>query len=166
MGILNHSSPAGMDGCLTKSIWRELPQRDIAQMTRQHKVEIEPAAAPNSGPPETGWNIEELLLRLEDDRAFLCDLLRVYRQDSQVTLQKAKTALARGDLAELTRAAHTLKGMLRNLSMNGAAETAGELENVSRQAKGEEAGKLLVQLEQALAELLPEVDAQLAEVKT
>ena len=64
------------------------------------------------------------------------------------------------------RAAHTMKGMLRNLSMNRAAETAFALEITSRQGKSIEAEALLSQLEQAVAELLPKVEAQLAEVKT
>jgi two-component system, sensor histidine kinase and response regulator len=154
-----------MNGYLRKPVRRELLQMEIAEMTKQHKEEIEPVPIPHSRPGGKGWNIEELLVRLDDDRAFLCDLLRVYREDSQVNMQKAKAALAKGDLAELTRAAHTLKGMLRNLAMNGAAEAAGELENVSRQENSKQAEKLLSQLEQSLAELLPEVDAQLAEVK-
>ncbi len=156
---------AGMDGYLTKPIRRELLQREIAQMTEKHLVKTKTAAIPNRKPAETSWNLEELLVRLDDDRTFLCDLLRVYRDDSQLNMQKAKMALAEEDLAELTRAAHTLKGMLRNLSMDGAAEIASELENVSKQEKGNEAVELLAQLEKALTELLPEVEAQLAEVR-
>ena len=68
-------------------------------------------------------------------------------------------------MGELARAAHTLKGMLRNLFMNRAAESAANLESAARQGKREESEVLLVQLDQALAELLPKVDAQLAEVK-
>jgi HPt (histidine-containing phosphotransfer) domain-containing protein len=149
---------------LTKPLRHELLQKEIAKMTNKNKVEIE-AAAPDRMVAESGWNLEELLGRLDDDRGFLCELLRVYRDDSQVNLQKAKSALANQDLGELTRAAHTLKGMLRNLSMNGAAGIAGELEHASKQDKGKEAEELLAKLEKSLMELLPEVDAQLAEVK-
>ena len=112
------------------------------------------------------WDIQELLQRLDNDQGFLCELLRIFREDSQANLQKAKSALAEGNFLGLMRAAHTMKGMLRNLSMNRAAETAFALETTSRQGKGNEAGALLSQLEQAVAELLPKVEAQLAEVKT
>lgn len=113
----------------------------------------------------TGWNITELLGRLDDDREFLRDLLKVFREDSRTNLQKAKVALAERDLAELARAAHTLKGMLRNLLMNRAAEIAGALENASRAEKDGEVEALFAQLELALAELSPDVDAELAEAK-
>jgi len=156
---------AGMDGYLTKPIRRELLQKEIAQMTNQHRAEPEPAAGPIRKPAERGWNLEELLLRLDDDRGFLCELLRVYRHDSQVGLQKAKTALAKGDLEELVLVAHTMKGMLRNLSMSDAAEIAGKLENVSERGNGKEAKEALARLEKILKELLPEVDALLAEVR-
>lgn len=150
---------------LTKPIRRELLQKEIARVTNHGKQESEAPLTPVNTPAVSGWNMSELLDRLDDDRDFLCDLLRVFREDSQTNVQRAKKALAEGDLAGVARAAHTLKGMLRSLSMNRAAEKASELENASRQEKGEEAESLLAQLAQALAELSPEVDAQLAEVK-
>jgi two-component system, sensor histidine kinase and response regulator len=113
----------------------------------------------------TNWNIPELLERLDNDREFLRELLSVYRQDSQSGLQAAKEALAKQDLHALERAAHTLKGMMRNLLMNNAAEAAGNLELAARNKILEDSTALLPRLEQAMAELLPEVDAQLAEVK-
>jgi PAS domain S-box-containing protein len=156
---------AGMDGYITKPIRREILQKEIARVTNHNKPENEARIHPKGTATEKEWDIKELLDRLEDDREFLGELLRMFRDDSRINLQKAKTALAEGDLAGLARAAHTLKGMLRNLSMNRAAETAANLENASRQEKGDEAEVLLKQLEQGLAELLPEVDAHLAEVE-
>jgi HPt (histidine-containing phosphotransfer) domain-containing protein len=68
-------------------------------------------------------------------------------------------------LPGLMRAAHTMKGMLRNLSMNRAGEIAYAVETAAREKEAEQAEASLAQLELAFAELLPEVDAQLAEVK-
>ena len=124
-----------------------------------------PVAPRQEGFSEEDWNIKELLHRLDGDQEFLCDLLRIFREDSQANLQKARAALANGDLPGLMRVAHTLKGMLRNLSMNRAGETAFALESASRQGDGKEAEAFLAQLGQALAELFPEVDAHLAELK-
>ena len=124
-----------------------------------------PVAPRQGGFSEEDWNIKELLHRLDGDQEFLCDLLRIFREDSQANLQKARAALANGDLPGLMRVAHTLKGMLRNLSMNRAGETAFALESASRQGDGKEAEAFLAQLGQALAELFPEVDAHLAELK-
>lgn len=134
------------------------------RMTEQEKsARDQPAARERNS---RDWDIQELLQCLDNDQGFLCELLRIFRADSQVNLQEAKSAFAEGNLEGLMRAAHTMKGMLRNLSMNRAAEIAFALEVTSRQGKGNEAGALLSQLEQAIAELLPKVEAQLAEVKT
>ena len=111
------------------------------------------------------WDIKELLERVDDDREFLCELLLIFRQDSETNLQKARAALRDKDLPGLMRAAHTLKGMLRNLSMNRAAEIAYALETSARQENCAQAETCLARLELALGELLPEVEAQLAEVK-
>jgi HPt (histidine-containing phosphotransfer) domain-containing protein len=112
------------------------------------------------------WDVNELMERLDGDRAFLCELLEVFREDSQVSLQKAKSALSTGDLPGLMRAAHSLKGMLKNLSMNRAGEIAYALETASNQGRSDEAAKLLEELEQATAEVRPLVDARLAEAET
>jgi HPt (histidine-containing phosphotransfer) domain-containing protein len=113
----------------------------------------------------TNWNRQELLERVDNDQEFLCELLQIFRTDSVANLQNAKAAMQGGDLPGLMRAAHTLKGMLRNLAMNHAAEVAHELETYAREAKNEQAEVSFMQLASALADLLPEVDAQLAEAQ-
>ena len=136
-------------------------------MAEQNEPAEDLPVAPQRGRfSEEDWNIKELLHRLDEDQEFFCELLRIFREDSQANLQKARAAQAEGDLPGLMRIAHTLKGMLRNLSMNRAAEMAFALESASRQGKGKEAEEFLAQVEQAVTELLPEVDAQLAEVRT
>ncbi len=64
----------------------------------------------------------------------------------------------------MSRAAHTLKGMLRNLSMNAAAEIAAALETAARNGARAEAETLLDRLDGSLAGIMPEVEAHLAEV--
>jgi HPt (histidine-containing phosphotransfer) domain-containing protein len=110
----------------------------------------------------SNWNLAELLERLDNDHEFLRELLSIFREDSRVNLQKARAALQARDLPELTRAAHTMKGMLKNLSMEGAAEIASALESSAREGQCESAQACFARLEEALAALLPEVEAQLA----
>jgi HPt (histidine-containing phosphotransfer) domain-containing protein len=59
-----------------------------------------------------------------------------------------------------------MKGMLRNLSMDASAETAAGLETASRESRGSESKELLERLEKELQEILPEVEAQLAGVRS
>jgi len=58
-----------------------------------------------------------------------------------------------------------MKGMLRNLSMGAAAETAAALEESSREGLQKKSKELLEGLTKELEGILPEVEAHLAEVK-
>jgi HPt (histidine-containing phosphotransfer) domain-containing protein len=144
-----------------------LPRRVESMPATQGKqaAEKQSTSSERSANAGAAWDVNEVLERLDGDRAFFFELLQIFREDSQVNLQKAKSALSEGDLPGLMRAAHTLKGMLKNLSMNRAGEIAYALETASNQGKSDEAAKLLAELEQAAAEVLPQVNAQLAQAK-
>jgi HPt (histidine-containing phosphotransfer) domain-containing protein len=122
-------------------------------------------APPCVEPAELDWDLKELLERLEGDQEFLRELLSTVREDYRASLHKAHRAMAESNLPELSRAAHTIKGMLRNLSMNSAAQTAAALEKSAQDAAEKESAELLLILEGDLVKILPEVEAQLAGVK-
>lgn len=113
---------------------------------------------------QIAWDLKELLERLDGDESFLHELLVMFREDTRLNLEKSREAIAERDFASLSRAAHTLKGMLRNLSMNAAGETAAALETASRENRQDESTELLEKLEKELQGILPEVEAQLAGV--
>jgi HPt (histidine-containing phosphotransfer) domain-containing protein len=123
------------------------------------------SAATPELPLPAAWSIEELMLRLDGDQEFLRELLVIFQQDARSDLEKSRDAMARGDFEALSRAAHTLKGMLRNLAMGRAALVAAALEDAARKSMPEASAMLLPQLQMELEGLLPEVEAQLAEVK-
>jgi len=112
------------------------------------------------------WALEELMERLEGDREFLRELLVMFREDARVNLQKSHAAIGISDYEQLSRSAHTMKGMLRNLSMDAAAETAAALESAARESRGSDSKELLQRLEKELEEILPDVEAQLAGVRS
>lgn len=116
--------------------------------------------------PRSDWDLKELMDRLDGDQEFLRELLVIFQQDARMNLEKSRTALERNDLTGLSRAAHTLKGMLRNLAMGSAAETAAALEKAASAGLPEESAELLVRLGNELGEILPEVEAHLAGVKS
>ncbi len=155
---------AGMDGYLTKPIRRDLLRKEIDRVTAQRDC-LEAVMEHRQTLSETEWNIKELMERLEGDTAFFRELLVMFREDSRTSLLKAREAIERGDLQELSRNAHTIKGMLRNLSMNSSAEIAAVLEKDAHDGQAGASGELLAKLEDALNEILPEVEAQLTEVK-
>jgi two-component system, sensor histidine kinase and response regulator len=151
---------AGMDGYLTKPIHEELLGKEIERVIMKNTSRVQQAL------PETAnWNVQELLERLDNDRAFLNELLTIFRQDGIHGIENAKKALADHDLPALARHAHTLKGMMRNLLMNGAARVASDLERAAQRSDAMEAGSAMKKLELAMGQLMVEVEAQVAEVK-
>jgi HPt (histidine-containing phosphotransfer) domain-containing protein len=145
----------------------DIPRKVKSMPATQGKqvAEKQSISSERSANAEAAWDVNELMERLDGDRVFLCELLQVFREDSQVNLEKAKSSLSNGDLPGLMSAAHTLKGMLKNLSMNRAGEIAYGLETASKQGRSDEAAKLFAELENAVAEVVPLVDAQLAEAQ-
>jgi len=104
--------------------------------------------------------------RLDGDEDFLRELLAIFHQDAPANLACCRGALAAGEFPGLTRAAHRLKGMLKNLAMGAAAETAADLETTARKELIEESKQHLEQLAGELESLFPEVEARLAEVRS
>ena len=116
-------------------------------------------------PRQADWDLKELMDRLDGDEEFLRELLVIFRQDARMNLEKSRKAMAELDFESLTRTAHTLKGMLRNLSMGAAADTAAGLENASREKQQGDSEELLGKLVKEMEGILPEVEAQLAGVR-
>jgi HPt (histidine-containing phosphotransfer) domain-containing protein len=137
--------------------------RELSGSLRTALTQEEPAL--HSELSEAEWNVRELLERLEGDQDLLRELLQLFRADSQTSLMKARKALAQEDLVEVSRTAHALKGMLKNLSMNASAELAAALETAARNGARGEADALLQRLDRSLAGILPEVEMHLAEVR-
>jgi HPt (histidine-containing phosphotransfer) domain-containing protein len=108
------------------------------------------------------WDPRELLERVEGDEELLRELLGLYRDDSHKNLLKAKAALAEKDLQALSRAAHTLKGMLRNLDMNAASQIAARLEDAANQNRAEVCAELVAMMEAVLVAMSSQVEARLA----
>jgi HPt (histidine-containing phosphotransfer) domain-containing protein len=124
------------------------------------------SSLPQSLPaPQSGWEIAELLNRLDGDEDLIREPLALFQEDSPKELLKAKQCLAEEDWQGLSRAAHTIRGSLRYLSMNAPARIAEELETVARNGQRQESVELLTRLDGALQQMLSELEARLIEVK-
>jgi HPt (histidine-containing phosphotransfer) domain-containing protein len=107
------------------------------------------------------WDPGELLERIEGDEELLRELLVLFRDDSQKNLLKAKAAMAEKDFQALSRAAHTLKGMLRNLDMAAASQVASRLEIAANEDQAQLCAELVPMVEAALAAMSSLVEARL-----
>ena len=126
----------------------------------------QPREAAMEKPRQNDWDLKELMERIDGDGEFLRELLVIFRADARMNLEKSRQAMAERDFESLSRTAHTLKGMLRNLSMGAAGDTAAALEMASREDRQDDSKELLGKLVKELGRILLEVEAQLAEVRT
>ena len=125
----------------------------------------QPAEAAAEQPRQFDWDLKELMERLGGDEGFLRELLMMFPDDVRMNLEKSRKAIGTGDYEGLSRTAHTMKGMLRNLSMGAAADMAAALENASREKQQSDSEELLGKLVKEMEGILPEVEAQLAGVR-
>ncbi len=129
-------------------------------------MEKQPMETAVEQPRQNDWDLNELMERLDGDQELLRELLVMFRVEVRINLEKTRSAIGTGDYEGLSRTAHTMKGMLRNLSMGAAAETAAALEKASRENRQGDSRELLEKLVKELEGILPEVEAQLAAVRS
>ena len=154
----------GMDAYLTKPVRREQLAKAIERATmhkQSSKIEIESRNSQST----VDWNVQEVLDRIEGDQEFLRELLAIFQADCRTCLDRARTALTKEDLSDLSRAAHTIKGMMKNLAMNSGSELAAALEIEAQQGHKELSMELLAKLEVAVTSILREVEVLMAEVR-
>lgn len=137
---------AGMDDYLTKP----LHVSALAQALERWVVrEREAASAPASAPAAPASAVEAPLMdfsRLEEFREFddeeltmTRDVIALFLADTPPRLQAMRDAIAAGDAAALTKAAHALKGGASNIGAKAIQQHADGLEAASREAMPQDA---------------------------
>ena len=89
-------------------------------------------------------DMPELLACVDNDRELMAELFTLFQEDFPRLQDALHSAVDSGDPLQLGKAAHTLKGMLANLSIKQMAELVANVEAAAR------AGDAL-QIRQALA---------------
>jgi CheY-like chemotaxis protein/HPt (histidine-containing phosphotransfer) domain-containing protein len=118
---------AGMDGYLAKPF----RSADLDKVLETVAAAKEPGSPRGSG---ACVNQETLLEKVDNDREFLAELVRIFCETFPEQLRLIEDAIDNRELEQLGRAAHTLKGALANLTADAAARLAGEVEDAARAA--------------------------------
>src|SRR5487761_473734 len=79
-------------------------------------------------PSEPAWNQADLLVRADNDRDLVRELLTIFKEDFPRTIQSLDSAVAGGNMKNTSFLSHGLKGMLSNLAAARAAAAAARLE--------------------------------------
>jgi two-component system, sensor histidine kinase and response regulator len=155
---------AGMDGYLSKPIQSGILRTEIDRLTRTNVNHEDSNMNKGNGSPEgASVNLSELLARVDNDRALLCDLLSIFKREFPVHLTSLQNAVAGNDAAQAARVSHTLKGMLANLAVTKAAASASRLEGLARAGEISALGDALATFEEEVQGLLPEMESYMAE---
>ncbi len=77
-------------------------------------------------------NLAKLRLRFDDDAALLAEIFRVFVNEVPARRAGIEAALAGGDLTQLTRIAHSLKGVAGTLIAEPLRQAAYDLEMAAR----------------------------------
>jgi MHYT domain (predicted integral membrane sensor domain) len=147
---------AGMDGYLSKPIRPQDLDEVLDAYVLRERVEFTPAPEPVAQEPSVA--VEELLERIDGDRAFLAELLDLFRADYPAQLSAAHEAAGSGDAATLQRVGHALKGALGNLAAPVSARMAGQLETMGRSGNVQGAAPAVTELEQELNRVVAILD--------
>jgi CheY-like chemotaxis protein/HPt (histidine-containing phosphotransfer) domain-containing protein len=123
----------GMDGYLSKpatsrGIAEELT-RVLRLETKTNEFSADPCLEAESGP----WDRTKALERVDGDESLLRELVEIFLDESAKQLATLQRAISTGNLKEIERTAHSLKGELGYLGLASAAQKANDLERMGRE---------------------------------
>lgn len=110
-------------------------------------------------------NLPELFARLDNDRDFIRELLGIFRAEFPGVLRSLRDAIVSGKAKDTAIQAHTLKGMLANVSFTQAAACAARLERMAQQNLTEGLQEEAAKLEQCASLALTELQGFCAETQ-
>jgi two-component system, sensor histidine kinase and response regulator len=125
-------------------------------------TEVVPSAAqlaPTTVSRPTGTSAidwDSAIAVVDGDRELLGEIVAAFLVEGPSLLEEIRYALAAGDAVRLRRGAHTLKGALRTLGIESAAELATELEEIGRRGDLSQASAPMARLESQLDQILAE----------
>jgi HPt (histidine-containing phosphotransfer) domain-containing protein len=126
------------------------PPLDAALSAHQHAHD----AAKSGRPSAIDW--DSAIAVVDGDRELLGEIVAAFLIEGPTLLEQIRRALAVSDSAQLRREAHTLKGALRTLGIELAAELAAELEEIGRRGDLSAAPARMARLESQVDQILSE----------
>ena len=98
-----------------------------------------------------------ILKRLDGNQELLTELIQLFSGEAPQLIKGMRIALQRGDMQELERSAHSMKGAASNFSAYGTVSVASQLESDAKNGDSESAKASLAALEVVVERLLPKL---------
>lgn len=116
---------AGMDAYLAKPVTGREVKETLDRFMR--------VSGPRERANSSSWSPSAALVKLDGDDVLLCELVRIFLEESPKQLSKLRQAIEVNDFETMERTAHGLKGELSYLGLNEAAQAAGGFERLGRE---------------------------------
>lgn len=116
-------------------------------------------------PPTGSMDFDDLLLRVDGDRELMCELLVMFKEACPELLRMLEDAAANQDMRQVEITAHTMNGMLANVSALRARSAAAELERLGREGEAGGIKAAFAALQQEITHSLREIDDYLARLE-
>jgi HPt (histidine-containing phosphotransfer) domain-containing protein len=117
----------------------------------------------NDRSSQVAVNLPELLVRVDNDRDLLRELIELFKEEFPRLLQQLQEYIVRGDMKSVEDTCHSLKGMLAGLSAMPAAAAVARVEQMGRAGDSRGLSEAVTLLEREVEKLLPELDACVTE---
>ena len=112
----------------------------------------------NPSQSDENLNRASILERLEGNQELLTELIQLFLGEAPLLIEAMRTALQKGDMRELGRSAHSMKGAASNFMAHSTAGAASQLEDDAKRGDTESARNALAALEVIVERLLTELE--------
>jgi HPt (histidine-containing phosphotransfer) domain-containing protein len=111
----------------------------------------------STSPDDENLNRALILEQLDGSQELLTEIIQLFSGEAPQLINAMRNALQQGDMRELERSAHSLKGAASNFLAYGTVSAASQLENDAKNGDSKSAKASLATLEAAVEHLLPEL---------
>ena len=146
---------AGMDSYISKPIRSKQLLEAIQEIMPTDAALV--AESEGTVPLSGALDWQAVLEGMGGDRQLLGEVIDAFNQEAPARMAEIKEALAGRDAPRLRRAAHTLKSALAHFAATAAVAAALRLEQMGREGKLEHAEEALIELQQQLDHIQPEL---------
>jgi CheY-like chemotaxis protein/HPt (histidine-containing phosphotransfer) domain-containing protein len=122
---------AGMDGYLAKPIRMSELVEVVDRLVRPSQLQAR--AAPALVRPHVSFDADEVLARVQGNRALLAELVDIFCAERPRLIANLRHSVEAGDAKGVQEAAHAIKGTVGNFSAPAASEAARVLEAMGQQ---------------------------------